>query len=191
MKVICVDNHMCEFLLKRNETYVVVRETDDSYLIMVDRVGWISFDKDRFVIAKEEKMDQVRIVRKLEDLDRLENDKGLKVHWCEVDKCLEIYFNSRFIDRVFSIDRTDVLKAMGFKFEYKPLRSLEEVINEIESMESLEFNINGNNFFIAKSHGSYYVENHNVIEILGATFMEKEQAQKYADELNEIIGVGK
>ncbi|MGL5713603.1 MAG: hypothetical protein ACRCX2_11340 [Paraclostridium sp.] len=127
-----------------------------------------------------------KVIKKLKDLDGLENGSGLRVYWCEADKCLEIYFNSRFIDRVFKLDKTDVLKAMGFKFEYKPLRKLEEVIDEIRNLKSLPFVCGESNYFVVYNNG-WHVGEFIYIDTL-STYMTKEQAQKYVDELNEIVG---
>ncbi|MGL5753446.1 MAG: hypothetical protein ACRCXT_23075 [Paraclostridium sp.] len=140
--------------------------------------------------CKDEKLEQLKIIRKLKDLDGLENGSGLKVYWCEDDKCLEIYFNSRFIDRVFKLDKTDVLKAMGFKFEYKPLRTEQEVKKEIMNLESLPFTQEKVNYYVDYNNliGKYLVICDSVNGHGLHIYMIEETAQKYVDELNEIIG---
>ncbi|MGL5751687.1 MAG: hypothetical protein ACRCXT_14230 [Paraclostridium sp.] len=138
-------------------------------------------------LCGNEKLEQSKVIRNLKDLDGLENGNGLKVYWCETDKYLEIYFKSRFVDRVFRLDKADVLIAMGFKFEYKPLRKLEEVRDEIRNLKSLPFIHGESNYIVACDTGKWYIDNLTHIDTL-STYVTKEQAQKYVDELNEIVG---
>ncbi|MGL5189485.1 MAG: hypothetical protein ACRC7S_07510 [Cetobacterium sp.] len=152
-------------------------------------------------LCRDEKLEQPKVIRKLKDLDGLKNDKGWELSFESTDNFkdkgyyqewvrLDDKSNKGWFNAFYELtDKTiDLLKIGGFEFEYKPLRKLEEVRDEIKSIKSLEFNMDGDNFFIAKTDKEYYVENYNLIDILGVIYMQKEQAQKYVDELNEIVG---
>lgn len=197
MKVRCIDNWFYEHLLKRNEAYEVIRETSDSYIIVIEGLGYLCVDKERFEIIEEDKMKEVRIVRKLEDLDWLENGMGLRINACDVsdsedykDINVTIHMESwRVAEIKGPIEiKIEQLNSMGFKFEYKPLRSLVEVYKEMgkNSLCGYKKGVYG---VALKDNGIYEICNSDYL--LGQFIFEKEQAQKYADELNEIIGVGK
>lgn len=153
------------------------------------------FFEGNFELIKEDKMEN-RIVRKLEDLCNMGNGMGLYIDSnLDVrlkDKKMQICCGSDFVNTNLGV-YLEVLKSMGFKFEYKPLRTEQEVKREILSLESLHF---------AQEKPNYYVGYNNLIDkylvICDSVnghglhiYMTEEQAKKYADELNEIIGVGK
>lgn len=200
MRVKCVDNWFYEHLLGRNKIYEVIRETNDSYVIMVDRVGYVSVSKDKFIIYKEDKMEN-RIVRKLEDLDGLENGMGATAVYDEVNKRVRIRTKEEYLgigiahsDEYSDLDGfLTVMKVIGFKFKYKPLRTVEEVLEEIDNIKGLKYDNEKSNWCIVFSEdsGFYSCGADYKISRLGTKYMSEEQAQKYADELNEIIGVGK
>ncbi|MGL5717026.1 MAG: hypothetical protein ACRCX2_28680, partial [Paraclostridium sp.] len=146
---------------------------------------------------KEDKMEEVRVVRKLEDLDGLENGMGLYI-----DSNLDVRVKNKNMLICYGNDLMgerkenylEALKAMGFKFEYKPLRSLEEVVEEISNLQNRKFSTERIfNYYIDLDHNDnkYKVDYCDCYETLGAVYMTEEQARKYTNELNEIIGVGK
>ena len=143
----------------------------------------------------------LKIIKKLKDLDGLKNDKGWELSFESTDNFkdkgyyqewvrLDDKSNKGWFNAFYELtDKTiDSLKASGFKFEYKPLRKLEEVFNEMYSLNpfkkygfdtySICGNVEGNGYFIYKNTS---------IGVIGYSF-DKETAQKYADELNEILG---
>ncbi|WP_297638610.1 hypothetical protein [uncultured Clostridium sp.] len=140
MKVRCIDNWFYEHLLKRNEAYEVIRETSDSYIIVIEGLGYLCVDKERFEIIEEDKMKEVRIVRKLEDLDGLENGKGLFMAFNTKEKTLSIAYNFKILYKVDTRIKSSIVhifeiaKSMGFKFEYKPLRTKDEVLADIKRL---------------------------------------------------------
>lgn len=149
-----------------------------------------------FRIIKEDKMEN-RIVRKLEDLDGLENGMGAIAVYDEINNRIRAKEERLGIGIAHSDEYSDLdgfltaMKAMGFKFEYKPLRTVHEVIQEIKSLKSLTFKQGELNYFVSCCEDKYRVEAMRETFIIGVNYMTIEQAQKYADELNEIIGVGK
>ncbi|MGL5724424.1 hypothetical protein [Cetobacterium sp.] len=124
--------------------------------------------------VKEDKMEN-RIVKKLEDLDGLENGMGLRVVVSDVSDS-EDYKNISV--SVYKVDcriadikgnakkKLETLKSMGFKFEYKPLDKNEEKLEKIlESVEDVEAKNNIRNIFKIQ--------------------------KEFFEELKEIMGVGK
>ena len=140
MKVRCIDNWFYEHLLKRNETYEVIRETSDSYIIVIEGLGYLCVDKERFEIIEEDKMKEVRIVRKLEDLDGLENGIGLFIAFDKKEKTLSVVHGLKILYKIDAriksslVHILEVCKSMGFEFEYKPLRTKDEVLADIKRL---------------------------------------------------------
>ena len=138
-----------------------------------------------------------KIIKKLEDLDGLENGMGLKVFFDKNDCTLSVGepWKRNIINRIDAQVVKEVeyflksLRYMGFEFEYQPLRSLEEVKKEIQNLEGLPFKQKEINYYVHYNNllEMYFVYN-GVNERDLNIYMSKELAQKYADELNEIIG---
>lgn len=78
------------------------------------------------------------IIRCLKDLDGFENGAGLKLKY-DYDpnsgyyECLWLYHFSDNTKIELQEKDIKVLKAMGFEFEYKPLRTVDEVLDEIKT----------------------------------------------------------
>lgn len=139
---------------------------------------------------------ETRIVRKLEDLDGLENGMGAFVEikhnvanvLCKNKEIFILIINS-------SNEYSDVetflktLKAMGFKFEFQKLRTVEEVLEEITKLDGKFSEERVFNYYIDLDHNDnkYKVDYCDRYETLGTIYMSAETAQKYADELNEIM----
>lgn len=135
----------------------------------------------------------MKTIRKIEDLDWLENGKGLKVFIDNNDKTLSVgaYWDINLISGLALSEVDDniisLIKAMGFEFEWKPKRELEEII---ASYEEVEFIMGENNWCITKverdSYCWYRVEEHFATQYIGAKYYEKEDAIKIVNELNQI-----
>lgn len=142
-----------------------------------------------------------KIIKKLKDLDGLKNDRGWELSFESTDNFkdkgyyqewvrLDDKSNKGWFNAFYELtDKTiDSLKASGFKFEYKPLRKLEEVFNEMSSLNpfkkhdfdtySICGSVEGNGYSIYKNTST---------GVIGYSF-DKETAQKYVYELNEILG---
>lgn len=214
--------------LTLNKEYEVIKLDDDGTVCIVDDSDSPSyyFD-DRFEIIKGDKMDQVRkleeegklrinksskiysgegytetrIVRKLEDLDGLENGMGAFVEikhnvanvLCKNKEIFILIINS-------SNEYSDVetflktLKAMGFKFELKKLRAIEEVLEDMKENSLNPYN--DYNYFLFEVVYDKFSKDYGINDVdsrfaLGAYIFSQETAQKYADELNEIMRGGK
>ncbi|MGL5718327.1 MAG: hypothetical protein ACRCX2_35310 [Paraclostridium sp.] len=171
----------------------------DVYTVTDDNGLYFTHGISLFTLIKEDKMDQVRIIRKLEDLDGLENGMGAELIYVVVGGSVkvvtsedELTINSS--DGYSDIESfLDTLKAMGFKFEYKPLRTEREVFEEIKNLEGVEFKPYEENFCVEFDYSkqSYGVASYGKYRAVGVVFMASKQAQKYAGELNEIIANNK
>lgn len=190
MRVLCIVAYRAERNLTQDKVYEVCKEDDKSYYIYDDNMEVKSFLKFRFEIFKEDKMEN-RIVRKLEDLDGLENGLGLKLDWDNEDETLDIIIDGRIRDVVGSELDFNYLKAMGFKFEYKPIRTVEEVIEEMKS--KTDDVLKERNYDLYEVEFIKFTKHYKIrmAETVGAPVFVAGLAQKYADELNEIMRGGK
>ncbi|MGL5190860.1 MAG: hypothetical protein ACRC7S_14560 [Cetobacterium sp.] len=144
----------------------------------------------------EDKMEDVRVIRKLEYLDGLENGMGAIAVYDEVNKRVRIRTKEECLG--IGIARSDeysdldgfltVMKVIGFKFEYKPLRTIDQVKAEM-LLKCKEFKFNSKNYFInyVQQDKRYYVSYDCFNNILGALYFDKETANEYCNELNEIL----
>lgn len=203
MRVKCIDNWMYEHLLKRNGIYKVIRETSDSYIIVVDRVGYVSVSKDKFII-EEDKMEEIRVVRKLEDLDGLPNGFGAKIQRIPDSIYMQVIVNGKSIHDFNTAEVSGEnyfkeivknLKAMGFKIEYKPMRTEQEVKEEVVELTKDRHSTKTYKFLILKhqtecsAENYYYYKNfyYGEIPFGKACWLTEEEAKMYSKELNEII----
>ncbi|MGL5714879.1 MAG: hypothetical protein ACRCX2_17820 [Paraclostridium sp.] len=174
----CTTKEMCESAMQ---------------LLGVTIIGSCSVEE---LFKNEDKMEEVRVVRKLEDLDKENNCNGIYLSYNKENGNLDMKYGKTTFCYWTENDTVEVwvgvLKAMGFKFEYKPLRTKEEVKAEMLS-KCKEFKFNGFNYYIkyVQQDKRYYVSYDCFNNILGALYFDKETANEYCNELNEIIGVGK
>ncbi|MGL5717241.1 MAG: DUF6501 family protein [Paraclostridium sp.] len=195
IKVRCIKNNkgqnVSEIELTLNKEYLVLEEDGERYYVENNLGEKRGYFKQRFEVIKEDKMEEVRIVRKLEDLDGLENRIGLYI-----DSNLDVRVKNKNMLICYGNDLTgerkenylEALKAMGFKFDYKPLRTKEEVKAEMLS-KCKEFKFNGYNYYIKyiQQDERYYVSYDCFNDILGALYFDKKTANEYCNELNEIL----
>lgn len=148
--------------------------------------------------CKDEKLEQPKIIRKLKDLDGLKNDKGWELSFESTDNFkdkgyyqewvrLDDKSNKGWFNAFYELtDKTiDLLKTGGFEFEYKPLRKLTDVYKDMRDNSLCGYK-NGVYGVSLREDGFYEICDSKYI--LGQYIYEKEVAQKYVDELNEIIG---
>lgn len=194
MRVRCIDDRSSCFVytseLKVGNEYDVLGSKSGMYLLR-NEIGYNKwYFKYRFEAIKEEKVEEIRVVRKWEDLTGLKNGLGL-----EISEEQNVYFGSKVVshsDAFLFENYLKLLQSMGFKFEYKPLRTIEEVIAEMRTKE-IQFTFNGDNCYIkhVASYNKYYVSYDCHDNIMGAIYLDRETASKYCIELNEILKGGK
>lgn len=149
---------------------------------------------------KEIKKEEVRVVRKLENLDGLKNDKGWELsfestdnfkdkgyyqEWVRLDdKSDKGWFNAFY---ELSTKTIDFLISSGFKFEYKPLRTEEEIMNDLVEKE---FKFGEGNFILIKlENGKWDYMNNISYCIPGKRYYTLESAKKVVKELNELFDI--
>ncbi|MGL5712632.1 MAG: hypothetical protein ACRCX7_09990 [Cetobacterium sp.] len=199
MRVKCI-NKGKSTILEVGEEYEVFEEVEGKYLILTKLIGTMLYLKEYFEIIKEDKVEEVRVVRKLEDLEGLPNGFGLKLNWNEDEKRIESKKDHNIVHWITTGDIRNlgaeycfnIIKSLGFRFEYKPLRTIEEVVAEMRTKE-IQFTFNGDNCYIkhVASYNKYYVSYDCHDNIIGAIYLDKETASKYCIELNEILKGGK
>lgn len=128
----------------------------------------------------------MKIIRRLEEFDKLENGMGLKVFIDNNDKTLSVGvpWKLNVINRI-SLSEVDseiiaLIKAMGFEFEWKPKRTLEEVLH---SYSTMFFVPNEKNYLILEKDGRYSVS-YSFCKSIGTSYYLKKDAEKICDELN-------
>lgn len=147
---------------------------------------------------KEIKKEEVRVIRKLEDLDGLKNDKGWELsfestdnfkdkgyyqEWVRLDdKSDKGWFNAFY---ELSTKTIDLLIASGFKFEYKPLRTENEIMaNLVEK----EFKFGEGNFLLIKlENGKWDYMNNTSHRVPDKKYYTLESAKRAVKELNELL----
>ncbi|MEG3013135.1 MAG: hypothetical protein RR795_01585 [Cetobacterium sp.] len=150
------------------------------------------------VEINDEKKKEIKIIKKLEDLDGLKNkkgwelsfqsddnfkDKGYYQKWIRIDeKNDKGWFSAIYRLNEQSVER---LKGLGFEFEYKPLRSEEEIMNDLIE-KKFKFG-EGNYILIKHEHGFYDYKNNITFYTPGQKYYSLESLKKVIAELNEIL----
>lgn len=147
---------------------------------------------------KEIKKEDVRVVRKLEDLDGVKNGMGLIMKY-DTEKLLDIKrktlsilveHNSEILYKVDVEIKTslkyilEIAKSMGFKFEYKPLRT-EEIMNDLIEKE---FKFGEGNFLLIKlENGKWDYMNNTSYYLPDKKYYTLESVKRVVKELNELL----
>lgn len=83
----------------------------------------------------ETEVEDIPIIRELKDLDGLENGMGLRIKVVGDLFVIEYIKTSDLIRNLkIAVCHVPILKAMGFKFEYRPLRTKEEVLKDLRGL---------------------------------------------------------
>lgn len=184
------------------ENFCRFNESKNCYLNnCCNNCNYYSERKNKLKIEESNEVKRVKIVRKMEDLMGLENGNGLYTQERDVIRegeyitVLVVMFKGEgFYEFEYGEPRQEdlaFLKAMGFEFEYKPLRTIDEVLEEIEDLQHERFLCGDENYFVSLDveKNKYEVSYNRYYKNITCVYLKKETAQKYADELNEIIGV--
>ncbi|MGL5595857.1 hypothetical protein [Cetobacterium sp.] len=171
-----------------------VRKADKlhhTHYAIYNDVGCVGYYERRwFEVVKN----GILVIKTLKDLNGLENGTGGYIEYSSINDCAYILCNKEEkFDIACSGDYSNldnfftVLKSMGFKFEYKPLRKKEEVLEEMKG-KAKPFIFNDYNYYInyIKQDNKYYVTYDCFNNPLGTLYFSKDLANKYCVELNEI-----
>lgn len=129
------------------------------------------------------------ICRKVEDFDGLENGSGLKIFIDKNDKTISvgIPWGQNIINRLalskMSTKTLELIKCMGFQFEWKPKRSLEEVLNDYKE---INFIVGQDNCAVYEDvrNGWFSVRIYRGYKAVGTKYYLKKDADKICEELN-------
>lgn len=129
----------------------------------------------------------MRIIRDVEDFNRLGNGKGLYIEAEENIVVKTIYDGIVVASWYFSDcsleDYVEVLKYMGFDFKYKPEMNVEEIISKFEEVGFIPY---GENYELSYDHAlkewTYVISEEN--ETYGVKYYKKEDLEKAIKELN-------
>ncbi len=197
-KVICIDNEGAEDVLIKDAIYTVSAVFSDG-VIGITNMKCFAYRFKK--ISNEERMcgymgfkeNKIKTIRKIEELAGLENGKGmslgLHIHVCE-DGCTD-FINILANNKCFySVPFSDVddeffktLKAMGFEFEWKPKRTLEEVLNDYEE---IDFVVEQDNCAVYEDarNGGFSVGVYRGYKTAGTKYYLRKDAEKICKELN-------
>ncbi|MGL5712046.1 MAG: hypothetical protein ACRCX2_03435 [Paraclostridium sp.] len=238
MKVRYIEN-FTNVKLTKYKIYDVLTECEEYFTVINDNGESQKYAKHYFLIVNNDETNKVMLVRKLEDFTFLKSE-NYEIRVDENKKHIIVVDKKGMIICEINVKYSEMLKQLGFCFNYKPLdkneeklekilesvedvkaknnirnifkiqkeffeeirnkmlsdvkrpsKVVHEVIQEIKSLDSLTFKQGEFNYFVSWCKGKYHVEAMRETFIIGVNYMTKEQAQKYAEELNEIIGVGK
>lgn len=177
-------------LIMNNQARVSTKEF--SFLVPLDFL--IRFEKGEKEMEKEE----IRVVRKLEDLEGFKNGMGLIMKY-GTEKVLDIERKTLSIlvehnlEILYKVDikiktslkyMLEIAKSMGFKFEYKPLRT-EEIMNDLIEKE---FKFGEGNFLLIKlENGKWDYMNNTSYYLPDKKYYTLESVKRVVKELNELL----
>lgn len=136
-------------------------------------------------------MEEIKICRNIEDFDGMENGFGLKLKVENVgfhykDMRIGVYNSKDKLHVYYETIEKEILilKESGFKFEWKPKLSLDEVLKKYKSKP---FKAGVENYFLAYSHDDYKYECKVWwrTEVVGILYYDKETIEKIIKELND------
>ncbi|MGL4652650.1 hypothetical protein [Cetobacterium sp.] len=147
------------------------------------------------VEEEKETKEDVRVVRKLEDLDLCTSEnKKFKIFFDKSKEVAEIeYIDS--MNMVFCAISSDsfacysttrsLLEELGFKFEYKPTRSEEEILKDLVEKE---FDFHGGNYTVGKAfNGTYTIIEQENFKTNNTKYYTRASVAKVVKELNELL----
>lgn len=116
--------------------------------------------------------------------------------WQPNSRIIDMKFGKTIFCRWTENDIAEVwegaLKAMGFKLDYKPIRTEEEILIELDVF-SKRFHDKDNRFvLVRKENGLYHaLEFSNEIPLGQSKWFTRDKVYKYVSELNNSIGFDK
>lgn len=150
-------------------------------------------------IKEDSKVENVKVIRKLEDFDGLENGMGLRFEILRECYNGDIYdfliltteekefqrWNLKYQKHLISC--FVFFKAMGFEFEYKPLRTKEEVLKDMERLSCEKSDSCKTMVFWVKKDKKYIATDDVRTPLNAKVYFNDNVANDFANELNEII----
>lgn len=136
-----------------------------------------------FVKEINKKNEEIKICKKLEDFIGLENGLGLILEKSEfLSETIKVFDKCTYKSITISLENNEILKSMGFKFEWKPKRKLQEIVKDYDSKAHSFMN---KNYFICENEANVFVVNWTYCNFNGITYYSEEDCMKICKELNE------
>lgn len=128
-------------------------------------------------------MKEIMICKNIKDFNGMKNGLGLDL-LVEDEDHIEIWYEKSTMVYTAKINEIDLLKSMGFQFEYKSRLPLREILKKYEDKN---FEKNGENFYLyydeeQKVYGCLFSSTKNYI---GVKYYDFETIDKIINELNE------
>lgn len=134
-------------------------------------------------------MEDIKILRCLEDFDGLENDYGMKLKVTNIgsndfpDKRIELTDNNGKIFLYIAINEINILNGMGFIFNYKPIKiNIDKILNKYKEKE-FEFG-DENHCIVINKDGKLAYDSEIEWKSIGTKYYSQEDCDKILDELN-------
>ena len=203
IKVKCINSRGLNGALTKGKVYEVINSWSDFYIVINDNGIQDTYAKNRFEVVtvhigldigiSEPIIQETRVVRKIEELDGLENGFGLSIdenlnvvrkgfHGCYLRKKECITFEN---DKAGLNGYLGALKCMGFKFEYKPKKTEKEIMN---GLVEKEFKFGEGNFILIKlENGKWDYMNNTSHYVPDKKYYTLESAKVVVRELNELL----
>lgn len=203
IKVKCINSRGLNGALTKGKVYEVINSWSDFYIVINDNGIQDTYAKNRFEVVEEITVhigldigisepiiiQEIRVIRKLQDLDEENNNSGFWLSYSP--ECDEHYEGLGVIgengDTGIFIVESDLwmLKGMGFKFKYEPLRNEKQIMNDLVEKE-FKFG-EGNYILIKHEHGYYDYMNNMSFYTPGQKYYSLESLKKVVKELNELL----
>lgn len=195
IKVRCINSKGLNGALTKGKVYEVVNSWSDFYIIINNNGIQDTYAKNRFEVVEEITVhtgldigisepiiQQTIVVRKIEELDGLENGTGLHLSFDEINKEIQVYTDTEL--KIGTRD-LDFIKCMGFKFEHKPLRSEKQIMHDLVEKE---FKFGEGNFLLIKlENGKWDYMNNTSHYVPDKKYYTLESAKIVVKELNELL----
>ena len=203
IKVKCINSRGLNAALTKGKVYEVINSWSDFYIIINNNGIQDTYAKNRFEVVEETRIhigidigisepitiQEIRLIRKLQDLDEENNNSGFWLSYSP--ECDEHYEGLGVIgengDTGIFIVESDLwmLKGMGFKFKYEPLRSEKQIMNDLVEKE---FKFGEGNFLLIKlENGKWDYMNNTSYYVPDKKYYTLESAKIVVKELNELL----
>ncbi|MHA4986999.1 DUF6501 family protein [Cetobacterium somerae] len=203
IKVRCINSKGLNGALTKGKVYEVINSWSDFYIVINNNGIQDTYAKNRFEVVEEITVhigvdigisepiiQQTIVVRKIEELDGLENGMGLEVEillgYDRVRTIRVIANNNEYVQGNLDVEGAcNLLKAMGFKLDYKPKRTEEEIMSDLIEKE---FKFGEGNFLLIKlENGKWDYMNNTSHYVPDKKYYTLDSAKIVVKELNELL----
>ena len=158
--------------------YIIISERG---LFCASLIRYIPEDYDEITLDELKRM-KYREVSNIKDLHNLENKDGtLRIYetnvFCLIDRTGEVILTIRKINQ----DVIDMLNSKGFNLIYKPVRTKEEILDEIDKLASVD-----GEYYIKRGESRFYIFSNKGTSYPKRKGLTNEDAKRLREELNKL-----